>query len=411
MVPMEGVESVAVGVYVKTGARYETKQINGISHFLEHMVFKGTKNFPSVKDTSRLEGLGAIQNAWTDNDATAYYCKIPADKWYQALDLIKDLVLYPLFPAKDLEIERGVVLEEINRLEDRPDELSGEVLMQSVFGDNPLGMRVIGTKEVIKGLHRDDFMTYHKQQYVSERLVVVFAGKIPKKENIKSEIVRHFEKLPGKKGRDYVKVNASETGSGYKIYKKKLAAQAHIQMGFRGLSSSDPRRFALMVLNSYLGYGLSSRLFTELREKRGLCYAVSANDVRWDDTGVWTVYAGLAIDKLEEAVLAIGEEIKRLTEVLIDEKELSEAKEKVRGPLLFSSENPINVMNQFAKQALDKPEEILTYDEIVNRLMQIDAKNVRQVARDLFVPEWLNLAVVGPVEEERVQNLMGKIKI
>lgn len=411
MVPMEGVESVAVGVYVKTGARYETKQINGISHFLEHMVFKGTKNFPSVKDTSRLEGLGAIQNAWTDNDATAYYCKIPADKWYQALDLIKDLVLYPLFPAKDLEIERGVVLEEINRLEDRPDELSGEVLMQSVFGDNPLGMRVIGTKEVIKGLHRDDFMTYHKQQYVSERLVVVFAGKIPKKENIKSEIVRHFEKLPGEKGRDYVKVNASETGSGYKIYKKKLAAQAHIQMGFRGLSSSDPRRFALMVLNSYLGYGLSSRLFTELREKRGLCYAVSANDVRWDDTGVWTVYAGLAIDKLEEAVLAIGEEIKRLTEVLIDEKELSEAKEKVRGPLLFSSENPINVMNQFAKQALDKPEEILTYDEIVNRLMQIDAKNVRQVARDLFVSEWLNLAVVGPVEEERVQNLMGKIKI
>lgn len=411
MVPMEGVESVAVGVYVKTGARYETKQINGISHFLEHMVFKGTKNFPSVKDTSRLEGLGAIQNAWTDNDATAYYCKIPADKWYQALDLIKDLVLYPLFPAKDLEIERGVVLEEINRLEDRPDELSGEILMLSLFGDNPLGMRVIGTKEVIKGLHRDDFMTYHKQQYVSERLVVVFAGKIPKKENIKSEIVRHFEKLPGKKGRDYVKVNASETGSGYKIYKKKLAAQAHIQMGFRGLSASDPRRFALMVLNSYLGYGLSSRLFTELREKRGLCYAVSANDVRWDDTGVWTVYAGLAIDKLEEAVLAIGEEIKRLTEVLIDEKELSEAKEKVRGPLLFSSENPINVMNQFAKQALDKPEEILIYDEIVNRLMQIDAKNVRQVARDLFVSEWLNLAVVGPVEEERVQNLMGKIKI
>ena len=178
LVPMDGVESVAVGVYVQTGSRYEDKKINGISHFLEHMVFKGTKNYPTHEDTSRLEGMGAIQNAWTDIDATAYYCKIPADRWQKALDLIKDLVLYPMIPEKDLEIERGVILEEINRLEDRPDELSGELLLQTAFPGNTLGMRVIGRAEVIRNIRREDFLDYHRTQYVAGRVAIVIAGKI-----------------------------------------------------------------------------------------------------------------------------------------------------------------------------------------------------------------------------------------
>src|SRR3989344_2302447 len=161
LVPMEGVQSTAVGVYTGTGSRYESPQINGISHFLEHMAFKGTKKFPTHKDTSYLEGLGAIQNAWTDVDATSFWCKIPSDKWREGLELVKELVLYPTIPVGDLEIERGVVLEEINWKEDRPDEIAGEVLMELMFAGNSLGLTTLGRPEVIKKVTREDFLAYH----------------------------------------------------------------------------------------------------------------------------------------------------------------------------------------------------------------------------------------------------------
>lgn len=202
LVPMQGVESVGVGVYVGTGSRYETKEVNGISHFLEHMAFKGTKNYPTHKETSYLEGLGAIQNAWTDVDATAYWCKIPADRWEEALRLAADLAINPTVPEKDLEIERGVVLEEINRKEDRPDELVGEELGKLMFGGNPLGMTVLGEAEVIKKLSRKDFMDYHDRQYVSGNFVVTIAGKISQITNLKSQITIIFGSLPKRRGKD-----------------------------------------------------------------------------------------------------------------------------------------------------------------------------------------------------------------
>ena len=411
LVPMQGVESVAVGVYVQAGSRYETPKINGISHFLEHMVFKGTKNYPTHTDTSRLEGLGAIQNAWTDVDATAYWCKIPADRWKEAMDLIKDLVLYPKIPEKDLEIERGVILEEINRRDDRPDEISVETMMELMYSPNALGMTTLGTPEVIKSLSRKDFLKYCLEQYVAERIVVVMAGKLDQKAAIKDQISRHFEGLKMKPGKSFERIDQIQSKSKYKIYKKDLASQAHIQFGFPGITVADPRRFALTVLTTYLGQGLSSRLFTELREKQGLCYAVMADESRWIDTGLWSVYAGLAIDKLEEAILAIASEIKRLKEVRLTEAELSQSKEKIRGPLLFSAENPVNVMNHYAKQVLDRPDEILNYDQLVDRLMRVDISDVQRIAKELFTLEKLNLAVVGPVDEERVQKLMRKVKI
>lgn len=411
LVPMAGVESIGVGVYVQTGSRYETPKINGISHFLEHMVFKGTKNYPTHTDTSRLEGLGAIQNAWTDVDATAYWCKIPADRWVEALDLIKDLALNPTIPEKDLEIERGVILEEINRREDRPDEISAETLTELMYSPNALGMTILGRPEVIKGVSRQDFLQYHSQQYVAGRLVVVMAGKLDKLPETRKQITEYFGKLPKAPGRDYEKIDYSQSKPKIKVYKKDLAAQAHIQFAVPGLTNSDPRRFALTLLTTYLGQGLSSRLFIELREKQGLCYAVSADDTRWSDTGVWSVYAGLAVDKLEEAVMGIVRELQRVKVTKLTEEELVQAKEKVRGPLLFSAENPINVMNYYAKQALDRPEEILTYDQVINRLIQIDSKEILQVANDLFATERLNLAVVGPVEDERVQKISKRVKI
>lgn len=408
LVPMEGVKSVGVGVYVGTGSRYETVKNNGVSHFLEHMVFKGTKKFPTHTDTSYLEGLGAIQNAWTDVDATAYWSKVPGDRWHEGLELVKELALNPLIPEKDLEIERGVILEEMNRREDRPDEIVSEELYNLMFGSNPLGMTVLGDPEVIKTISRNDFLDYHSKQYTASNLVVVVAGAIKDSRiKIQESIEGWFGAMPALNAASFEKVTQIQNDSRVRIKQKDLAQQAHIEIAVPGITINDPRRFALGALTSYLGQGLSSRLFIELREKRGLCYAVSAADEKYPDTGLWGVYAGLNVGKLEDAVAAIVGEIKRLKEVKLSKEEVEKAKEKLRGPMLFSMENPINQMNFFAKQALDKPDEMLTYEQVEQELMKVDAEMIQNVAQSLFRTQLLNIAVVGPVEEKMADKLRG----
>lgn len=410
LVPMEGVESTAVGVYVQTGSRYETPRINGISHFLEHMVFKGTKKFPTHTDTSYLEGLGAIQNAWTSMDATSYWCKIPADKWREGLELVKELAVHPLFPEKELEIERGVILEEINRREDRPDEISGEELMRLMYPSSSLGMTILGEPEVIKSVSRQDFVDYHALQYKPGRMVVAMAGKVDTDAAMKA-IEEWFGELPAESGQDFTPFVDTQKSPAISFYKKDTAAQAHIELAVRGLTDADPRRFPLSLLTAYLGQGLSSRLFIEVREKRGLCYTIRASQERFSDTGVWSVYAGLNTDKLADAIKAILAEMKRVKHEKLTEDEVNQSKEKLRGRLLFSMEDPIEQMEYFAKQALDRPDEILTHQEVIDRLMQSNADMIRNVAVDLFTPEKLNLAIVGPVPETRKAELQALLEV
>lgn len=411
LVPMEGVESVGVGVYVGTGSRYETPRINGISHFLEHMVFKGTKKFPTTRDTSYLEGLGAIQNAWTDVDATCYWSKVPADKWKEGLELAKELALYPTLPEADLEIERGVILEEIHRRDDRPNELAEEEMQKLAFGGNSLGMTILGEPEVIKSISRQDFVEYHQSQYTPGNMVVVIAGKLPRISEARSHILNWFGELKTKEARSYSPMDWKQEKPKIKVVKKKLAAQAHLVLGWKGLNLSDGDRYALSVLTSHLGHGLSSRLFIEVREKRGLCYAINADSQMLEDTGLWSIYAGLASNKLEEAVKAIMEEIKKVREVKLTTKELEQAREKVRGPLLFSKENPIHQMDFYGRQALHRPEEIVTYDEVINRLMALNSDLIQKVAQKIFSKQYVNLTIVGPIEQQRGKKLFDIISL
>lgn len=413
LVPMGGVESVAVGVYIETGSRYEAREINGISHFLEHMAFKGTKKLPTRKDTSKLEALGAIQNAWTDVDGTAYWCKIPADKWRDGLEVAKELALYPVIPVKDLEIERGVILEEMRRRDDRPDELVSEELMKLVFGGNGLGQTTLGEEEVIKSVKRDDFMKYHDSQYVAGRTVVVMAGKLASSVQglASSQIEKWFGDLPKVRGEDFERWTDKQMEPDVWIKKKDLAAQAHVELAVPGVKSDDPRRFALSLLTVHLGQGLSSRLFEELREKQGVCYAVHASEARWPDCGVWSVYAGLNISKLEKAVIGIVAEVQRVKGTKLTDKELAAAKEKIRGPLLFSAENPVNQMEWYAHQILDGKKEILSYDQAIERIMAVDAESIRNVAQSIFLSQKLNLAIVGPVDVARGEKLKELLKL
>ena len=410
LVPMPGVESVAVGTFIQAGSRYETPRINGISHFLEHMVFKGTRKFPSPAQTSYLEGLGGQQNAWTDVDATAYWSKLPADRWQEGLELVKELALYPTLPKQDLEIERGVILEEINRSNDRPDELVSEVLQQAMFAGNPLGQTILGQPRVIKSVPRQDFVHYHQEHYVASKLVVTLAGKINLK-LAKKAIEGWFGQLASHSGPKFTSYIEKQKQPQVTIKNKALTGQVHVELGFRGLTLTDPRRFAQAILTSYLGQGMSSRLFVELREKRGLCYAVHAADAKWPDTGVWGIYAGLNLDKLDQALMAILTELTRVKLELLSKAELIAAKEKIRGPLLFAMENPIHQMNFYSKQALDRPEEILSYQQIIDKIMQVTSQQVCQVASDLFRTDKMNLAVVGQIPPARKHQLLKLLKV
>jgi predicted Zn-dependent peptidase len=327
------------------------------------------------------------------------------------LEVVKELALYPTIPPKDLEIERGVILEEINRRDDRPDEMVSEEFQALLFGGNPLGMSILGDPGVIKKVTRQDFLDYHGQHYTAGNLVVALAGKLPTRKVVNTRIDEWFGALPKASATEPVWVSLKQYEPVLRVKNKKLAAQAHIEIGVPGLTVDDPRRYALSLLTAYLGYGLSSRLFLELREKRGLCYAVRADGQRWKDTGVWSVYAGLNIDKLEQAIAAIVAELKRVKEIKLTEAELSQTKEKLRGPMLFSMENPVGQMEYYARQALNKPDDILTYDEVINRMLQIDSVQIQQIARDLLVTEKLNLAVVGPVEKKREPGLVKLLKV
>ncbi len=407
---MSGVESVGVGVFVGTGSRFETPEINGISHFLEHMAFKGTKKYPSHTDTSRLEGLGAIQNAWTDVDATAFWCKIPSNRWAEALDLVADLALTPQIPEKDLEIERGVILEEINRKEDRPDELVEEVMQGLMYPNNPLGMTILGDPTVIKSVSRADFIDYHQLQYVSNNIAVVIAGKLPQASSLKSQITNIFGGLDNRKPSEFVNVEG-QSGARWKVLRKDLANQAHVELAWPGVNMADSRRFAVAVLNSYLGQGLSSRLFIELREKRGLCYAVSSGANHLKDVGTVGVSAGLNIDKLESAISGIVTELSKIKLEKLSSDELEKAKEKIRGPMIFAMENPVRVMEYYARQVLDRPEDLMTPAQVIEKIMAVTAEQIQQVAQELYVKDKLNLAVVGPVEEKRVEKIVNSIKI
>lgn len=409
LVPMLGVQSVAAGVYVGTGSRYETVQNNGISHFTEHMVFKGTQKFPTTQDVSYLEGLGAIQNAATSLDYTQFYCKIPKDKWREGLEVVKELAVNPLFPAPEVEMERNVILEEIKWLNDHPDDLIGDVLQETLFASHPLGMPIIGRPEVISSLSQQDFIDFHGRFYGPDNLVVALAGKIDDLTEVKNQIEEWFGKLPSSNRPVFDQFKSTQTKPIVKIVAKPTLNQAFIALAVPGLSNHDPRRFALSVLNSYLGQGFTSRFYLEIREKRGLCYTISSGENRLDDTGYWGVFAGLNHGKLPEAITAILQEMRLVKDKPISNRDLEITKEKIRGPLIFSMENPIHQMNFYAKQVLDRYTDVLQYDTIIDRLMEVTVEEVQTIAQDLFVTEKLNLAVVGPLkksEEKSLQKLL-----
>lgn len=407
-VPLPEVEAVTVTVWVGVGSRFEKDKVSGISHFLEHMVFKGSKKRPSAHEIAEaVDSIGGEFNASTSKEWTNFYIKTRAANLETAFDVLSDMVLNPLIKEEDLEREKGVIVEEIGMYEDTPLWKIGDVFENLIFKGNNLGRDIIGTRETVTSVTRDDFLDYRKTHYGSRNIVVTVSGGTNHKD-IAKLTEKYFKGLTKKDQEKYQKFTKKQKSPRTLLYPKKKE-QAHFIIGFYAGKRGGKDRFAESVLTSILGGGMSSRLFTEVREKRGLAYAVRASKERYMDTGHIQFYAGVDPQRIEEATKVIIDQVYGLRDgkYKIDKKELNKAKEYVKGHLALSLEDTKNVNRFFGVQELllDK---MITPEDVYEGVDKVSLDDVMRVANKILVPEGLNLAIIGPYDkEERFKKLIS----
>ena len=398
--PMKDTNTVTVIVSAGVGSKYEAKKTNGISHFLEHMFFKGTKKRPKTKDiSSALDAVGGEYNAFTGKEQTAYWAKVDAKHFGLALDVISDIYLNSKLDPREIEKERGVILQEINMYEDTPMILAGDVFEGLLYGDQPAGWEPIGTKENIKNLSRADFAEYFKKNYMAPNTVVCVAGNIEEGKAIK-EVGNIFSKMRKEKNGGKLKVVEKQSAPRI-LVRRKNTDQCHLVLGARACDMFHPDRFALTLLANILGGTMSSRLFLSVREKLGLAYYISAGYESYTDSGYLAARAGVDTDreKIEKAVKTIVGEIKKIRDKKVSEKELRKAKDNIRGKMALSLESSDDFAGFLAGQELMKGK-IERPEEILRQIDKVSAGDIMRVAREIFVNEKLNLAMIGPVEDK-----------
>ncbi len=403
-VPMADTNTVTVIIAVAAGSKYETKPINGLSHFLEHMMFKGTKKRPKTKDIAEtLDAVGGEYNAFTSQETTAYYAKVDKVHINLAIDVVSDIFLNSKIDAKEIEKERGVILQEINMYEDTPMLVVQEEFEHLLYGDQPAGWRVIGTKENIARVSRKNFLDYWRKFYNAKNTVICVAGNFGKggEGEVIREIRKIFARIPkGNGANKKQKTIDRQAGPQLKI-KHKKTDQTHLVLGFRGYNMFYPGRYALALLAGVLGGTMSSRLFLAVREKQGLAYYVSASSEEYSDCGYFSVRAGVDTnhEKIEKTVKTILQEIGRIKEKGISEWELKKAKDNLRGKMALSLESSDDIATFLAGQELSRGE-IKTPEKIMKEIDKISKDDILKVARNVFANNKLNLAIIGPVEDK-----------
>ncbi|MFA6492826.1 MAG: pitrilysin family protein [Patescibacteria group bacterium] len=392
--PLENTKAVTVLFLVGVGSRYETKNLNGISHFLEHMFFKGTKNRPTTLDIAKsLDAVGASYNAFTSEEHTGFFVRSASEHFELALDILFDMIYNSNFSAEEIEREKGVIVEEINMYQDAPQSYVSEVAKQLFYGDTPLGRQVTGIKETVQKFSRNDFVNYRDKFYTPENTIVVIAGG---RNNVSWEekTEEFFNKVKSQKAEQYLKIEENQTQPKLKIHQKKTD-QAHLILGFRTIPRGNPKRPIARVLNNLFGETMSSRLFTEVRERRGLAYYVNSEMADFRDAGIFGASAGVDLLRAEEAVKVILEEFNKLKTESISEEELHRAKENLKGRLYLSLEESFSVAEFLADQKLFL-DEIKHPEELVKEYEKVTAQDIQKFAKDYFQPKNLNLAMVGP---------------
>jgi predicted Zn-dependent peptidase len=402
-IPMPGLESVTVTVWVGVGSRAEEDKIAGLSHFLEHMVFKGSKKRPSAKLISEaVDAIGGEFNASTGKEWTNFYIKARSANIDLAFDVLSDMVLNPILKAEEIEREKGVILEEMAMYEDTPMFKIGDVFEQLIYQGDNLGRDIVGFEKSIKALRRDDFERYRNTHYYAENIVISVAGGVTVKQ-AETLTGKYFSGLKGSGKREEGKYGF-KTGQikPRVLLKNKKNEQGHFILGFLAGERGTQERYTEAVLASILGGGMSSRLFTEVRERRGLAYSVRTSVDRFIDTGEFASYAGVDIAKASEAIKVVLQEHYKLAGAKhgITQKELDKAKEYIKGHLALSLEDTKDVNAFYGENELMLGS-IETPDEIFAGIDKVTIKDVVARAKELFVPERLNLAIIGPYQNQK----------
>jgi predicted Zn-dependent peptidase len=394
---MPHTRSASICIFIGVGSRYETAALGGISHFIEHVFFRGTDKRPTSCDISaEIEGVGGVLNAATDRETTVYWCKVPQQHFELGLDVLCDMLQYARFESEDIEKERTVIIEEINMSYDAPSSRVGLLIDELLWRGHPLGRDIAGTKDSVNGISRDDLLSYISQRYRPGRTVVSIAGNINHDEAVNA-VKNQLGGWTGPGQAKGFKAYAEKPGRRIKVESREIE-QTHLCLALPGLSTFDPRHYTLDIMNVILGEGMSCRLFTHVRDELGLAYSVHSYVEHLADTGSLTVYAGVDTGKLELALNAILKELNHLRSEQISETELSKAKEQAKGHLLLRLEDSRSVSGWHGGQEIMKSE-ILTVDEVVEKIDTVTAGSINRLAAELISPEKLRLAIVGPVKE------------
>jgi predicted Zn-dependent peptidase len=398
LVPMKGSQSTTALVLSGAGSKYETKNINGISHFLEHLFFKGTKKRPNTLAIyEALDRVGGEYNAFTGKECTGYYAKVAPEYLDIALDWVADILLNSKFEENEINKEKGVIIEEINMIFDNPMRYVGHLWEELLYGDQPAGWDVIGTKETITKLSRQQLLDYFTAHYKTQNAVVCLSGKTPSGTLLKNKVSRYFGKMAKGKTPEKLAVKEKQKKSNALIYFKETD-QTHLCLGVRAYDIFHKDRYVLAVLSAILGGMMSSRLFISVREKKGLAYYVRASAENYTDSGYLVTQAGVANDKVTEAIEAILVEYKKVKNKIIGAAEIKKAKDYLKGITRLNLETSDEVGGWVGIQEVLK-KEILTPKQLFGKIESVKADDLQRVARDIFRPEKLNLAIIGPFKE------------
>lgn len=405
LAPMKETQTVTMLVMTGVGSRYETRRENGLAHFLEHMFFKGTKRRPTTLDISKeLDGIGAIYNAFTGKEYTGYYAKVEAHHWLTAVDVISDLFLNAKLEQAEIDRERGTILQEIDMYEDRPSSRVGEVFEELLYGDHPVGWRILGPKENIQRFKRADFMKYLRRGYVAENIVVGVSGNIDSK-RVKEELEARFSEVASAKKLEFKRVKEKQSKPALAVRHKKTD-QTHVVVGFRAFDAFHPDRYALSVLATILGGGMSSRLFVEVRERRGLAYDVHTGTDLYHDAGYIATQCGVEHGNLEKTVRVILDEHRKIAEGEVTEEEVRRAKEYIKGKMAMGFEGSDDVIEYLVSQEVLR-DEIVSIRAKMDLVEKVTLDDVSRVAREVFRNDRLNMAVIGPHKVTKMlENLL-----
>lgn len=405
-VDLPHLDSVTTLVAVGAGSRYETKKINGMSHFLEHMFFKGSRKYPTAEKIATIvDGIGAVNNAATDKEVTYYWIKSASKHIELSSDILSSMIKESLLAEEEIEKEKGVIIEELRMYRDNPSRYVWNLYEALQFGDQPLGWDIGGDEKTIASFSRNDFISYMDSLYSPKNMALIYVGNLPK--NIQGVALKYFSDLPERATAKFTPYKGFKQNKPKVNIHYKRTDQANLVLGVKSYDRYDQKRYAAKVLSTILGEGMSSRLFIQVRERRGLAYHISANFGSYKDIGAFSVYAGVKLEKVEEALQVIRAEIERITSEKVTDDELRKAKEMARGRLAIWTESTNFLAEYFGTMfVLDR--KIETFEEYLENIEKVTLEDIQEVAKELFQPNLFNLQIIGPFKQtEKFDKVLG----